>query len=446
MANPFMQGMGFMRDLLDTKAANKQGRALNEIAIREADFDLGQKNVEAERRTRAYDALRGQFGDVAGDPVSNAQLGSETRARELQPAAVRINAAAADTAEQDAARAPVVRQLRFTKNLIDRGADPATIADDFLTKTTPALRAAMGLDTDEKVAAYVQALQANPQQIGANIDAALAGLVDPVRTGTPAKYQQGTDAQGNPVYFERGDDGQPRIVEGVRPPPFFSPKVLGDLLYSDGQFADFAENIETGERVGARGQAFGKAEGEVAAEDIATSQRGSNKVADRISAQVQQFDNIDGVIDDILTRVDWGSSGTIAGLKVVGGTGPANVAADLSTIQANAVFNQLQELRTFAEGNGASGLGQVTEMEIKLLRDTVSALEQAQSPDQLRENLIRYQEQLALSRARIQRAYQRDLEAGLIRPESGTPGAKSGTQTRPPPKGLSQSALKYLDD
>lgn len=432
--NPFMEGMGFMRDLITRRSDAQQNKALNEITIREADFDLGQKNVDAERKTRAYEALRGQFGDVAGDPGSNTQLGAEQRARALAPSQLRINEVAAGDAEMELAREPVIRQLRFTKSLIDKGAPPQQIADDFLTKTTPALRQAMGLDTEEKVAAYLQALQANPEQIGANIEAALTGLVDPLKaSGTPAKYQEGVDANGQPVYFERGPDGKPQVVPDIRPPPFFSPKVLGDLLYNDGGFGDFAPNIERGATVDARGKALGKVEGEVAGEDVPTSQRGSNKVADRVSAQVQQFDNVNGVIDSLLERVDWGSSGTVAGLRVVGGTGPANVSADLSTIAANAVFDQLQELRTFAEGNGSSGLGQVTEIEIELLRDTVAALKQEQSPAQLRENLIRYQEQMAMSRARIQRAYERDLAAGLIRSESGAPQ-------------LSPSALKYLED
>ena len=78
--------------------------------------------------------------------------------------------------------------------------------------------------------------------------------------------------------------------------------------------------------------------------------------------------NMGGIFDTT------GPSGAITRFFDVFGTTDAAALADkISSINASKVFTQLQELRA-ASKSGASGLGQVTENEIKLLQDRMSSL------------------------------------------------------------------------
>lgn len=70
-----------------------------------------------------------------------------------------------------------------------------------------------------------------------------------------------------------------------------------------------------------------------------------------------------------------------------------DVAQLLQTIRANMTFETLNQLRANSS-NGASGLGQVTNVEIGLLGAALGSIEQAQSEEQLVENLMRLQRQM----------------------------------------------------
>jgi len=65
-----------------------------------------------------------------------------------------------------------------------------------------------------------------------------------------------------------------------------------------------------------------------------------------------------------------------------------NLAGTLDTIKANVSLDKLTAMRA-ASTTGASGLGAVTEGEHKLLQASIAALDQSQSPEQLRANLKR---------------------------------------------------------
>lgn len=81
-----------------------------------------------------------------------------------------------------------------------------------------------------------------------------------------------------------------------------------------------------------------------------------------------------------------GLGGSVTGM--IPGSPAADLGATLNTIQADAAFDRLQEMRDASKTGGA--LGQVSERELALLRDARVALGQEQSPEQLRKNLQNY--------------------------------------------------------
>jgi hypothetical protein len=95
-------------------------------------------------------------------------------------------------------------------------------------------------------------------------------------------------------------------------------------------------------------------------------------------------------------------AGKDAGLLTAGPLGlffsfvPGSKAFDqakvIKTLQADAAFSTLQALRDSNE-SGASGLGQVSNIELDLLMNSRTALAQGQSPERFRENLKAYMEQ-----------------------------------------------------
>lgn len=69
----------------------------------------------------------------------------------------------------------------------------------------------------------------------------------------------------------------------------------------------------------------------------------------------------------------------------VGGTKATDVAALLNTIGSNTAFDRLQRMREESKTGGA--LGAVSEIELRLLRDSIASLDQSQSDEQFRANM-----------------------------------------------------------
>jgi hypothetical protein len=131
------------------------------------------------------------------------------------------------------------------------------------------------------------------------------------------------------------------------------------------------------------------------------------------------------------------TNGVTAGLASLSAALPGTPARDLfetlQTIKANVGFNRLEEMRANSETGGA--LGQVTERELDLLAAVNGAIDNSQSPDQLRENLALVRERLAQARAARQNVYdslygdqpQRPLD---MVPPSTTQASDRGSQQR----------------
>ena len=116
--------------------------------------------------------------------------------------------------------------------------------------------------------------------------------------------------------------------------------------------------------------------------------------------------NIAGVIDDVIDKTDWSTSG-IVGSAISGVWQPSkNLEESLKTIQADAAFGRLQEMRDNSPTGGA--LGQVSERELALLQSAKVALSQAQSPEQLKENLARYKQIRETALKNVANAYKSD--------------------------------------
>jgi len=109
----------------------------------------------------------------------------------------------------------------------------------------------------------------------------------------------------------------------------------------------------------------------------------------RQAAQDDIFRRTDLVIETLTQAIEATDSST-AGVGSVFSAMPGSRARDLDamleTIRGNTVLEELQRLKE-ASSTGASGLGQVTEREIALLSAVQGALDQGQSPEQLRQVL-----------------------------------------------------------
>lgn len=144
------------------------------------------------------------------------------------------------------------------------------------------------------------------------------------------------------------------------------------------------------------------------------------------------------VVDDAIERAIQGVGGWTAGpgamLSAIPGSPAKDLQANLETIKANLGFDELQTMRDNSPTGGA--LGQVAVQELEALRSTLSSLDQAQSPDQLRSSLERV-------RQIRQGSAQRRREA-FARTYGGQGGGSQGRNPPPaPPSGQRQRGSVY---
>lgn len=102
---------------------------------------------------------------------------------------------------------------------------------------------------------------------------------------------------------------------------------------------------------------------------------------------ISQADTVIGKIDEILPSINNTTAGVASYLAGIKGTPQYDLAAQIDTIKANVGFQALQAMRNASPTGGA--LGQVSEMENRLLQSTLASLDQGQSPDQLKANLAK---------------------------------------------------------
>src|SRR5690606_16829129 len=125
-----------------------------------------------------------------------------------------------------------------------------------------------------------------------------------------------------------------------------------------------------------------------------------------------QHGTIDCVAGSTKDRAGMWTAGCLGSAPAgIPGTPAHDFARDLETLKALIGFNELQQMRDASPTGGA--LGQVSEMENRLLQSAWAALEQSQSPEQFQRNM-----DLVIDRARrawrnVKEAY--DEEYGDLR-------------------------------
>ena len=125
--------------------------------------------------------------------------------------------------------------------------------------------------------------------------------------------------------------------------------------------------------------------GSPASRDIKQSEDKIHKTAGQMLAD---FNNIDAVGNEVLSQIGFGTSGII-GSKLSSIYQPsADMASNLDTLRADATFSKLQSIRENSPTGGA--VGNMSDNEGRLMGAAQAALNQEQSPEQLKTNVKRY--------------------------------------------------------
>lgn len=238
-----------------------------------------------------------------------------------------------------------------------------------------------------------------------------------------------TDALGNVIPKYQSIMGMPStefkrtpgvMSEDVSPIPSpTAPSGRGEILMEGQQLADVqAPAMAPGLTAADMDSPFARKERVKSQVELEFEQRkaeaekkASRPMFDKQFAGLQaEYDNISDVIDSAIGQSNWRTTGFIGQqLQDIGGTDALDLRETLKTVQADAAFGRLQEMRDNSPTGGA--LGQVSERELALLQNARSAIEQAQSEEQLDANLTRYKNIRKGALDRVAEAYKQDFGA-----------------------------------
>lgn len=160
------------------------------------------------------------------------------------------------------------------------------------------------------------------------------------------------------------------------------------------------------------------------AKDELSMKRAFPKARDTNAALDKQWSFVETQIDKAMKEVSPYTTGAGSWLSNVPGTPQKNLKETLSTIKANIGFDKLQDMRQNSPTGGA--LGQVSDMENRLLQAVQGSLDQAQSPAQMKENLSNIKQMLRELRDYKTKAFQEDYAKFL--PKGFTPKFGAGKQ------------------
>jgi len=129
------------------------------------------------------------------------------------------------------------------------------------------------------------------------------------------------------------------------------------------------------------------------------------------------------VIDKALDQVGPMSAGAGGAANAWLPGGPyRNLASQLKTVRSELAFGRLTQMRNASKTGGA--LGQVSNIELDLLESSLAALDQMQSPEQLKQNLLRVRQHYTNSLNALQRI---EDQGGDMPIGEGGPNVPRGT-------------------
>ena len=226
---------------------------------------------------------------------------------------------------------------------------------------------------------------------------------------------QGPDGSYYAVRY--GADGTERInkleVGGQNVAPARGVDIVGNTMYDK----------STGKTVGDVSQALAGAE----TAKVQGKAIGEGALAlPKARVALEQYNEQEKVVQDSIDKAISQSNGWTTGLfgsasSFVPGTPAHNLSNTLNTIKSNLGFDKLQAMRDASPTGGA--LGQVSEMENRLLQSVWGSVEQSQTKEQLVENMQQIKNIRARFAALKQQAYEEDVKrfgaANVPNPETG---------------------------
>lgn len=404
-------------------------------------------NLEKAFAGRRQDAQRKAAWSGLADMVSGpyeAKPGPQisTQPRPQQPGVGDVNlgpfvqgggsGAEADGGQSTAAAAPPRRPLDYTYEPPKRGAP-------------------VGLDDPRFSAALMGAAQAGIN-VGPIMDLVKARsegeYVNGVRTkkyGDGPAFIPNVDKGQEPVYNSRGDIVGVRNMDGsIQAAGDMAAAVEGGKQRASAPYEDVTVKGPGGQDITMSREAFANRsrgetfEGPTPAQstydaDAAKAQVERDFTRPKAESALAAMDAKTGVVESAieraLSKVDGWSAGLGSMTAFVPGSPAKNLQAELETIKANLGFDELQTMRDNSPTGGA--LGQVAVQELEALRSTLSSLDQAQSPEQLRSSLQRIKEIRQGSAERRRQAFAQTYGGGgAARPQGQGQGAQRPAPTR----------------
>lgn len=287
-------------------------------------------------------------------------------------------------------------------------------------------------EQEDQINRTVQYLQQNRPDLAQQVEAGMpvadawkilnspagAGGVDYFGTPIPFRTENGIQ------YGQLNDAGQFKPIE-LPEGAAFAPKTtnvdLGNMISVQDQFGNElyrmpkSGSVPTGFEANPQGGGIAPMQGSPQAAEMEASRA---KAATSMSRLEQKQQIATQAIDKAISQSNFWTTGLAGSMgAAVPGTPQYDLARTLDTIKANIGFEELQAMRDASPTGGA--LGQVTERELAFLQSTIVNIEQAQSEQQLRENLSKLREYLGMSAEQRRAAFAQQYGGGQQQPSGG---------------------------
>lgn len=146
--------------------------------------------------------------------------------------------------------------------------------------------------------------------------------------------------------------------------------------------------------------------------------------------QMTSLGNALSMIPEPGSGVSWDTGFTGSVLSIFPGTDARNLQAELDTIGSGSMLQTMQALKA-ASPTGATGMGALSDLEGKLLRESLGSLDTWQSPEQLRRNLLNIKK--VHTDMLVSWGYTPEQAESLFaQPKRGKTGAANEGETIPP--------------